>query len=56
MHLRNSMDRSTSCCCIRQGSLVDNNEIKNPAIHYDPNAATPFVDIINTTLWLEWGS
>src|SRR5436190_16816887 len=35
-------------------SLVDFNEIKNPSIYYDPNAATPFVDIVNTTLWLEF--
>ena len=35
-------------------TLVDYNEIKNPSIWYDPNAATPFVDIVNTTLWLEF--
>jgi hypothetical protein len=36
------------------GSLVDNNQVKNPAIYYDPNVAAPFVDIVNTTLWLEF--
>jgi hypothetical protein len=35
-------------------SLVDSNVIKNPSIYYDPNAQAPFVDIINTTLWLEF--
>ena len=35
-------------------SLVDSSLIKNPAIYYDPNAQAPFVDIINTTLWLEY--
>lgn len=40
--------------CNPSGSLVDNNEVKNPAIYYDPNVAAPFVDIVNTTLWLEF--
>jgi len=35
-------------------SLVDSNLVKNPSIYYDPNAQAPFVDIINTTLWLEY--
>jgi hypothetical protein len=35
-------------------SLVDNNLVKNPSIYYDPNAMAPFIDIINTTLWLEY--
>jgi hypothetical protein len=37
-------------------SLVDANVVKNPAIYYDPNGQAPFVDIINTTLWLEYGT
>ncbi|MGZ6792687.1 MAG: hypothetical protein ACXVFV_07015, partial [Mycobacteriales bacterium] len=36
-------------------SLVDSNYIKNPSIYYDPNAKAPFVSLINTTLWLEYG-
>jgi hypothetical protein len=32
---------------------VDYDEVKNPALYYDPNAQAPFVDVINTTLWLE---
>ena len=40
--------------CNPSGSLVDQNEVKNPAIYYDPNVAAPFVDIVNTTLWLEF--
>lgn len=35
-------------------SLVDKDIIKNPSIFYDPNAQAPFIDIINTTLWLEY--
>jgi len=35
-------------------SLVDKNLVKNPSIYYDPNAMAPFIDIINTTLWLEY--
>lgn len=35
-------------------SMVDSNSIKNPSIYYDPNGAAPFIDIINTTLWLEY--
>ena len=34
-------------------SLVTSDVVKNPSIYYDPNAQAPFVDIINTTLWLE---
>jgi hypothetical protein len=34
-------------------SPVDYDEVKNPALYYDPNAQAPFVDVINTTLWLE---
>jgi hypothetical protein len=40
--------------CNPSGSLVDTNEVKNPSIYYDPNVAAPFVDIVNTTLWLEF--
>lgn len=40
--------------CNPSGSLVGANEVKNPAIYYDPNVAAPFVDIVNTTLWLEF--
>lgn len=40
--------------CNPTGSLVDLNQVKNPAIYYDPNVAAPFVDIVNTTLWLEF--
>jgi len=36
-------------------SMVDRNSIKNPSIYYDPNAQAPFTDIINNTLWLEFG-
>jgi len=35
-------------------SMVDRNRIKNPSIYYDPNGLAPFIDIINTTLWLEY--
>jgi len=35
-------------------SMVDSNLVKNPAIYYDPNQSAPFVDIVNTTLWLEY--
>lgn len=40
--------------CNPSGSLVSTNEVKNPSIYYDPNVAAPFVDIVNTTLWLEF--
>jgi hypothetical protein len=40
--------------CDPSGSLVDADEVKNPSIYYDPNASAPFVDIVNTTLWLEF--
>ncbi len=33
-------------------TLVDSNVIKNPSIYYDPNAQAPFIDLINTTLWV----
>ena len=36
-------------------SMVDGNSIKNPSIYYDPNAQAPFTDVINNTLWLEYG-
>jgi hypothetical protein len=35
-------------------TLVDANIVKNPTVYYDPNAQAPFIDIINTTLWLEY--
>jgi hypothetical protein len=28
--------------------------VKNPSIYFDPNAQAPFIDLINTTLWLEF--
>lgn len=37
-------------------SLIGANTVKNPKIYYDPNGQAPFVDIINTTLWLEYGA
>lgn len=37
-------------------SLVDSNVVKNPSIYFDPNAQTPFIDTVNSTLWLEYGS
>ncbi len=37
-------------------TLVDKDVIKNPTIYYDPNAQAPFIDLINTTLWLEYPS
>jgi hypothetical protein len=40
--------------CDPTGSLVDTNEIKNPSVYFDPNGYAPFVDVINTTLWLEF--
>lgn len=40
--------------CNPSGSLVSTNEVKNPSIYYDPNVAAPFVDVVNTTLWLEF--
>lgn len=36
-------------------SMVDSNSIKNPSIYYDPNSKAPFTNIINNTLWLEYG-
>ncbi len=36
-------------------SPVDGNVVKNPSIYYDPNAQAPFADVINNTLWLEYG-
>jgi hypothetical protein len=36
-------------------SMVDVNTVKNPKIFYDPNAQAPFTDVINNTLWLEYG-
>jgi hypothetical protein len=33
---------------------VTTNEIKNPAIYFDPNANAPFTSIVDTTLWLEY--
>jgi hypothetical protein len=35
-------------------SAGETNEVKNPAVYFDPNAEAPFTDIINTTLWLEY--
>lgn len=37
-------------------SMVEANSIKNPSIYYDPNGQAPFIDVINTTLWLEYPS
>ncbi len=34
--------------------IVSLNEVKNPAIYYDPNANAPFTSIVDTTLWLEY--
>ena len=42
-------------CAPASGTLVTNNLIKNPSIYYDPNAQAPFTDVINNTLWLEYG-
>ena len=33
---------------------ITSNEIKNPAIYYDPNSDAPFTSLIDTTLWLEY--
>jgi hypothetical protein len=41
-------------CTTGSPDLVTANEIKNPAIYYDPNSEAPFTSIINTTLWLEY--
>jgi hypothetical protein len=40
--------------CTIAGSNVSINEIKNPALWYAPNTSAPFVDVVNTTLWLEF--
>jgi DNA-binding transcriptional regulator YdaS (Cro superfamily) len=40
--------------CNPTGSLVDTNIIKNPSVYFDPNGYAPFIDVINTTLWLEF--
>lgn len=34
--------------------IVSLNEVKNPAIYFDPNANAPFTSIVDTTLWLEY--
>jgi hypothetical protein len=34
--------------------MVTSNEVKNPAVYFDPDGDSPFTDIINTTLWLEY--
>lgn len=34
--------------------LVADNEVKNPSVYFDPDGDSPFTDIINTTLWLEY--
>jgi hypothetical protein len=34
--------------------LVDENEVKNPTVYYDPKSDAPFTSIISTTLWLEY--
>jgi hypothetical protein len=36
-----------------EGSVTIN-EVKNPAIYFDPNANAPFTSIVDTTLWLEY--
>lgn len=36
------------------GGPVTENVVDNPKIIYDPKASTPFTNIINTTLWLEY--
>ncbi len=36
------------------GGPVTANVIDNPSITYDPKASSPFTNIINTTLWLEY--
>jgi hypothetical protein len=41
-------------CTTGNPDLATANEIKNPAIYYDPNSEAPFTSIINTTLWLEY--
>ncbi len=40
--------------CQPTTSLVNANVVKNPSIYFDPNGHAPFVDIVNTTLWLEY--
>ena len=39
--------------CDPSSSLVPDNVIKNPAVHYDPTGYSPLTDVVNTTLWLE---
>lgn len=34
--------------------LVTLNEVKNPTVYFDPEGDSPFTDVINTTLWLEY--
>ena len=34
--------------------LVTTNEVKNPTVYFDPEGDSPFTDVINTTLWLEY--
>ena len=40
--------------CTASGTLVPVNEIKNPSIYFDPNAAAPVSGVLDTTLWLEY--
>jgi hypothetical protein len=40
--------------CDPVGSLVDVDIIKNPSVYFDPNGYAPFIDVIDTTLWLEY--
>jgi hypothetical protein len=40
--------------CNPSNSLVSSDVVKNPSIYYDPNSVTPFVNVINKTLWLEY--
>jgi hypothetical protein len=46
---------SDECDPANGASLVDADIVKNPSIYYDPNGQAPFVDVVNTTLWLEYG-
>jgi hypothetical protein len=41
-------------CSNGNPDLITTDEVKNPAIYYDPNATAPFTSIISTTLWLEY--
>lgn len=34
--------------------MVTDNEVKNPTVYFDPEGDSPFTDVINTTLWLEY--